>query len=75
MGAYPRVARTVLPLGVLTEFVWSVNLRSLFNFLSLRSAPSALLEIRLAAEEVERLAEPVCPVAFVAWRGNGRRAP
>jgi thymidylate synthase (FAD) len=60
---------------VLTEFVWSVNLRSLFNFLSLRAAPNALLEIRLAAEEVERLVEPVCPVTFAAWRDNGRLAP
>ena len=28
-----------------------------------------------AAEEVERLAEPICPVAFAAWRDNGRLAP
>ena len=75
LGVATELARTVLPLGVLTEFVWSVNLRALFNFLSLRAVPNALLEIRLAAEEVERLAEPVCPVAFAAWRENGRRAP
>ena len=34
-----EVARTVLPVGLYTEFYWSVNARSLMNFLSLRNAP------------------------------------
>jgi thymidylate synthase (FAD) len=71
-GIAKELARNVLPLGLLTEFVWSVNLRSLFNFLSLRIHPSALLEIRLEAEEVERLIAPVVPVSHAAWVEGGR---
>lgn len=75
MGVARELARNVLPLGLLTEFVWSVNLRSLFNFLSLRTAPNALLEIRVEAQEVERLADAVVPCAMEAWRECERVAP
>lgn len=34
MGVAKELARNVLPLGLMTQFYWSVNLRSLFNFLS-----------------------------------------
>lgn len=74
-GVAKELARNVLPLGLLTEFIWSVNLRSLFNFLSPRTAPNALLEIRLAAQEVEALAVPIAPVAFAAFNEYGRKAP
>lgn len=74
-GVAKEVARNVLPLGLMTQFYWTVNLRSLFNFLSLRTAPTALLEIRREAEEVERLIEPVVPVALAAWREQGKIAP
>lgn len=74
-GVAKELARNVLPLGLLTEFIWSVNLRSLFNFLNLRTAPNALLEIRLAAEQVEALAVSIAPVAFAAFNEYGRKAP
>lgn len=74
-GVAKELARNVLPLGLLTEFIWSVNLRSLFNFLSLRTAPDALLEIRLAAQQVEERATAIAPVAFEAFNQHGRRAP
>ncbi len=45
-GVAKEVARTVLPVGLYTEFYWSVNARSLMNFLSLRNAPTAQHEIR-----------------------------
>ncbi|MGA1697543.1 MAG: FAD-dependent thymidylate synthase, partial [Ilumatobacteraceae bacterium] len=37
-GVAKEVARTVLPVGAMTEFWWTVNARSLMNFLSLRVA-------------------------------------
>lgn len=45
-------ARIVLPLSLYTQFYWSVNARSLMNFLSLRAEEHAQYEIRLYAEAI-----------------------
>lgn len=74
-GVAKELARNVLPLGLMTEFYWSVNLRSLFNFLMLRNADTALLEIHMPAREVEQLAQDVVPHAFEAFNSNKRVAP
>lgn len=74
-GVAKELARNVLPIGLLTEFIWSVNLRSLLNFLSLRTHETALLEIRLEARDVERQISQVAPTAMAAWNENGRLAP
>lgn len=74
-GVAKELARNVLPLGLMTQFYWSVNLRSLFNFLMLRRASTALLEIRELALEVERFAEDIVPAAFWAFEEHGRVAP
>jgi thymidylate synthase (FAD) len=66
-GAAKEVARNVLPLGLYTQFIWKINGRSLMNFLSLRLAPNALLEIRQCAEQVYELVKPVTPVMWEAW--------
>jgi thymidylate synthase (FAD) len=70
-----EVARTVLPVGLYTEFYWSVNARSLMNFLSLRNAPTAQHEIRLYAEAAERHFERAMPVTHAAFVAQGRTAP
>jgi thymidylate synthase (FAD) len=70
-----EVARTVLPVGLYTEFYWSVNARSLMNFLSLRNAPTAQHEIRLYAEAAERHFEHAMPVTHAAFVAQGRTAP
>lgn len=74
-GLAKEVARNVLPMGLYTDFVWSVNLRSLFNFLHLRTAPNALYEIQVPAYMVEELASQIVPEAFNTWRRNGKKAP
>lgn len=74
MGIAKELARNVLPLGLMTEFIWAVNLRSLTNFLSLRTAPSALLEIRQEAEQVEQHVARIVPVAYAAWVEGGRQS-
>lgn len=74
MGVAKELARNVLPLGLMTEFIWSVNLRSLTNFLSLRTADNALLEIRTEAKQVESHVAQVVPVAYQAWVDGGRQA-
>ena len=70
-----EVARTVLPVGLYTEFYWSVNARSLMNFLSLRNAPTAQREIRLYAEAAEQHFAHAMPVTHAAFVAQGRTAP
>ena len=70
-----EVARTVLPVGLYTEFYWSVNARSLMNFLSLRNAPTAQHEIHLYAEAAERHFAQAMPVTHASFVEQGRTAP
>ena len=51
-GISNDIAKYALPESYKTELSWSVNARSLQNFLSLRSSKSALWEIRNLANEV-----------------------
>jgi thymidylate synthase (FAD) len=74
-GVAKEVARSVLPVGLYTEFYWSLNARSLMNFLSLRNAPTAQLEIRLYAQAAERHFEQAMPVTHAAFLAQGRTAP
>lgn len=74
-GVAKELARTVLPVGTYTEFYWTVNARSLMNFLSLRSHETAQAEIREYAQAVESVLEWLMPITFVAWKNNGRVAP
>ena len=43
----------MIPVGAYTQFYWTVNARALMNFISLRNAEFAQLEIRRYAEAVE----------------------
>jgi len=74
-GIAKEVARSVLPVGLYTEFFWSVNARSLMHFVSLRAHPSAQLEIRRYAEAVEILFARHMPVTHEAFVAGGRVAP
>lgn len=75
LGVAKELARNVLPLGLMTQFLWTVNARSALNFLELRTAPTALLEIRTEAQEVERLMRGVIPATMAAFDQHGKRAP
>ena len=74
-GVAKEVARTVLPVGMYSRMKWTVNLRSLFNFLSLRNHEHAQREIRDYAAAIETLAAEVCPVAFECFLKNDRVTP
>ena len=74
-GMAKEQARIVLPLSLYTEFYWTVNARSLMNFLSLRNAPQALYEIRVYAEAIEKIWSEKMPVTTQAFIDNGRIAP
>ena len=75
LGVARELARSVLPVGAYTEFYWTVNARSLMNFLSLRNSETAQREIRRYAEACERLLEAKMPVTYGAFLANGRTAP
>ena len=74
-GIAREVARLVLPVNVFSKMVWSVNGRALLNFLSLRNAPNAQLEIRRYAEAMEDIAKQLIPVTMKAFEENGRVCP
>jgi thymidylate synthase (FAD) len=74
-GVARELARAALPVGAFTEFYWTVNARSLMNFVSLRAAEAAQREIRRYAEAVERFLEERMPITHAAFVANGRTAP
>lgn len=74
-GVAKEVARAVLPVGVYTQFYWTINARSLMNFLSLRNAEAAQYEIRMYAEAVERLFAAKMPITYSCFAEFGRKAP
>lgn len=81
-GTAREVARNHLGFTVFTSFYVTLNLRSLFNFLSLRwahelntSPTFPLWEIEQLAKQMEAEARPVAPVAFETFDRAGRRQP
>ncbi len=74
-GVARELARSVLPVGAYTQFYWTVNARSLMNFVSLRNSEFAQLEIRRYAEAVEAFFAERMPVTHAAFLANGRVAP
>jgi thymidylate synthase (FAD) len=75
IGVAKEIARTVLPMGTFTEFYWTVNARSLMNFLSLRTDKNAQAEIRQYANDVELHFANKMPHTYEAWVAHGRVAP
>lgn len=78
----PEVARMVLPLNIYTQFYWTVNARSLMNFISLRvqsensTFPSyPQLEIQMGAEKIEEQFKLIMPSTHRAFVLGGRVAP
>jgi thymidylate synthase (FAD) len=74
-GVAKELARNVLPVGIYTMFYWTVNARSLMNFLSLRNSDTAQREIRRYAEAVEQLFAERMPITHAAFVAGERRAP
>ena len=74
-GVARELARLVMPVGAYTEFYWTINARSLMNFVSLRAAETAQREIRRYAEACERFLEAKMPVTYAAFVAAGRIAP
>lgn len=76
-----ELVRNVLPVGMMTQFIWKLNLHSLFHFLDLRSSDpnspagvenesQAMLEIRMVADQMEELVKHIVPAAFISWKSS-----
>lgn len=74
-GVAKELARLHLPVNIYTQFFWSVNARSLMNFLSLRLHETAMWEIRQYAIRVDSIFHAQMPHTCEAWEACGRVAP
>jgi len=74
-GVAKELARNVLPVAIYTQYYWTVNARSLMNFISLRNAETAQREIRRYAEAVETFFAREMPVTHAAFVANDRLSP
>ncbi len=75
LGVARELARSVIPVGAYTEFFWTINARSLMNFVSLRAAETAQREIRRYADACEHFLAEQMPVTYAAFVAAGRMAP
>ena len=75
LGVARELARLVMPVGAYTEFYWTVNARSLMNFVSLRAAETAQREIRRYADACELFFAERMPVTHAAFVAADRIAP
>ncbi len=66
-GVAKEQARIVLPMGLYTQFYWTINARSLMNFLSLRLEIHAQKEIRLYAQAIEKIFREKLPWTYDAF--------
>lgn len=73
-GVAKEVARIVLPPNLFTKFYATANLRNWLGFLSLRTDPTAMEEIRLAAAQVETRLHHLFPNVMNLWDEYGRGA-
>ena len=74
-GVAKEQARFFLPVNIYTEFYWTVNARSLMNFLSLRNHTTAMWEIAQYAQALEGIWKQVMPITYRAFTLNERIAP
>jgi thymidylate synthase (FAD) len=74
-GVARELARAVMPVGAYTEFYWTVNARSLMNFVSLRAAETAQREIQRYADACELFLAEEMPITYEAFVAAGRTAP
>lgn len=74
-GIAREMARMVLPVNVYTKFWFTVNARSLMNFLMLRNSAAAQWEIQQYALALEAMFAEKMPWTHEAFMANGRKAP
>lgn len=73
-GLAKELARGVLPVNQYTEFIWTVNARSLINFISLRNDSNAQFEINEYAKIIENIFKEKMPITHAAFIASDRMA-
>lgn len=68
IGTPRELARSVLPVGAYTRYFGTVDMHNLFHFLRLRLHEHAQYEIRVYAEAILQLIEPIVPVSVAAFK-------
>ncbi len=66
-GAAREMARMVLPVAQYTQFHWTINARSLLNFISLRADSHAQWEIRRYAGAIQEMFREKMPWTWEAY--------
>lgn len=74
-GIAREMARIVLPQNMYTQFYFTVNSRSLMNFIELRNSKEAQLEIQQYAQVLETFFAQKMPLTWKAFIENDRKAP
>lgn len=69
-GCPRELARSVLPVGAYSRMFASVNLHNLFHFLRLRLHEHSQYEIRVYAQAMLQLIEPIVPVAVQEFKNT-----
>lgn len=67
-GVAREVARIHLPVSLMTEFYWKIDLHNLYRFLSLRMDDHAQQEIRDYANAIFDMVKVLCPVSSDAFQ-------
>ncbi len=73
-GVAKEMARMVLPVNIYTQWYWTINARSLMNFINLRADSHAQWEIQQYARRIAGIFEQTCPAtykAFLEYRYTG----
>ena len=74
-GVAREMARGVLPVCQYTQFYWSVNARSLLNFLQLRQDGHAQYEIRVYADAIAEIFKEKMPWTWEAFEALNKQLP
>ncbi len=74
-GVARELARLILPVNLYSSMWWTVNARSLMNFIALRNEPGAQWEIQEYARAIEGFFAEVMPWTYGEFQQIGRKAP
>ena len=69
-GISREIARMVLPINIYSQWYWKVDLKNLLDFLKLRTNPHAQYEIRVYAEEIEKILSQWLPITYSAYKNH-----
>jgi len=71
-GIARELARIVLPVGIYSEFYWTVDLHNLLHFITLRSSDHAQWEIKQYSDRLLEIIRKIVPFAVEAFEENAK---